>query len=55
MAKIVEDILVVKLSKLVRDEEGIAHHLVDNDLRSAIEQAAQVVVPSDIIVEIEKK
>lgn len=55
MAKIVEDIIIVKLSKLFRDEDGIAHHLADNDLRSAIEQAAQAVVSSDIIVEIEKK
>jgi hypothetical protein len=55
MAKIVEDIIIVKLSKLVRDEDDSGLHLVDNVLRARIEEAAQNVAPSDVVVEIEKK
>jgi hypothetical protein len=55
MAKIVEDIIIVKLSKLVREDDSSSHHLAGIDLRTAIENAAQGVVPADIIVEIEKK
>lgn len=55
MAKIVEDMIVVKLSRLVRSNDDSHHDLTNNQLRDAIEKAAQEVCPSDVIVEIDRK
>ena len=55
MAKIVEEILVVKLSKLVRDDDDNVPQMINNTLRSQIEDAAQNLVSDSIVVEIERK
>lgn len=51
MAKIVEDVLVLKLSKLVKDDapEG---GIVNDEVQSALEQVAQELVGDGVIVEI---
>jgi len=55
MAKIVDDIIIIKLSKMVRDDDHSPHQLATTELREAIEKVAQGVAPSDVIIEIEKK
>lgn len=55
MAKIVDDIIIVKLSKMVRDDDHSSHQLATTELREAIEKVAQGVAPAEIIIEIEKK
>jgi hypothetical protein len=55
MAKIIEDIVVVKFSKLVKDNNPKIASLIDNDTRHQIEEAVQSVVGDVMVVEIEKK
>jgi hypothetical protein len=51
MAKIVEDVLVIKFSKIVKDgEEGSS--IASPDVQSALEQVAQELVGSGIVVEV---
>lgn len=52
MAKIVEDVVVIKLSKIVKDNESDSQSLVTEDLKSSLEQVAQELVGSAIIVEL---
>ena len=52
MAKIVEDILVVKFSKIVKDSDADNSGLVNNDIKSALEQVAQELVGDGIVVEV---
>jgi len=53
MAKIHEEIIVIKLSKLVRNDQG-ASTLASEDTVQALEAVVQELVGSDIIVEIER-
>jgi hypothetical protein len=51
MAKIVEDVLVIKFSKIVKDsEEGSS--IASADVQQALEQVAQELVGSGIVVEV---
>jgi len=52
MAKIVEEVVVIKLSKLVKDD--VVAGIVTTDLQSALEQVAQELVGDSVIVEVEK-
>jgi hypothetical protein len=52
MAKIVEEVVIIKLSKLVKD--GVDTGIVTNDLQSALEQVAQELVGDGVVVEVEK-
>jgi hypothetical protein len=52
MAKIVEEVVVIKLSKLVK--EGADASIVTDDLQAALEQVAQELVGDGIIVEVER-
>jgi hypothetical protein len=52
MAKIVEEIIIIKLSKLVKDD--VVSGIVTNDLQAALEQVAQELVGDSVIVEVEK-
>jgi len=55
MAKIHEEIVVIKLSKLIKDSEKTNQtSLVSDDTVSALEQVAQELVGDDIIVEVER-
>ena len=53
MAKIVEEIILVKLSKLVKDGETVAD-ISNNEIESALEQVIQELVGDSVLVEIER-
>lgn len=53
MAKIHEEIVVIKLSKLVKDTENVAS-LVDGETIASLEQVTQELVGSGVIVEVER-
>lgn len=52
MAKIQEELVVIKLSKLVKDATVNTSPLANNDVISGLEAVAQELVGSDVIVEI---
>jgi hypothetical protein len=51
MAKIVEDVLVVKFSKIVKDSEA-GGSLVSAEVATALEQVAQELAGEGMIVEV---
>jgi len=53
MAKIHEEVVVIKLSKLVKTGEG-AEPVASDEIIAAIEQVAQELVGNGVIVEVEK-
>jgi hypothetical protein len=55
MAKIIDDIVVVKLSRLVRDKDEFPPQLLNNQLRERIEEAIQQIVDASIVVEVDLK
>ena len=52
MAKIVEDVLVIKFSKIVKDSDTDNGGLVGTDVQAALEQVAQELVGESIVVEV---
>lgn len=52
MAKIVEDVLIVKFSKIVKDSDSDDSGLVNNEVKAALEQVAQELVGEAIVVEV---
>jgi len=50
MAKVVEEVIVIKFSKLVKDDDK-THELIITESMSALEQVAQELVGNGIIVE----
>ena len=51
MAKIIEDVLVIKFSKIVKDsEEGST--IAGSDVQAALEQVAQELVGDSVVVEV---
>lgn len=51
MAKIVEDVIVIKFSKIVKDsEEGSS--IAGSDIQAALEQVAQELVGDTVVVEV---
>jgi len=52
MAKIVEDVLVIKFSKIVKDNESDITVLADRDIQQAIEQVAQELAGEKVVVEV---
>ena len=50
MAKIVEDVLVIKFSKIVKDNEGNREVIANRDIQQALEQVAQEVVVDVVVV-----
>ena len=51
MAKIVEDVIVIKFSKIVKDsEEGSS--IAGPDIQAALEQVAQELVGDSVVVEV---
>lgn len=55
MAQIHEEIVVIKLSKLVREQDECVTHLVNDEFIDTLEEVAQELLTSDIIVEVERK
>lgn len=54
MAKIVEDVLIVKFSKIIKDSDIDNGGLVGNDIQTALEQVAQELVGDSVVVEVVK-
>ena len=54
MAKIVEDVIVIKFSKIVKDSESESAGIAGADVQAALEQVAQELVGDGIIVEVQK-
>jgi len=52
MAKIIENVLVVKVSKLVKD--GMDENLIPQETQQALEQVAQELLGESVIVEVER-
>lgn len=52
MAQIVEEVLVVKFSKIVKDTEAENTSIVSDDVQVSLEQVAQELVGSGIVVEL---
>jgi hypothetical protein len=53
MAKIVEDVIVIKFSKIVKDsEEGTS--VASPDIEAALEQVAQELAGDSVVVEVVK-
>lgn len=51
MAKIVEDVVVIKFSKIVKDSDS-AGTICSSDTVAALEQVAQELVGSNVVVEV---
>lgn len=55
MAKIHEEVLVIKVSRLVKDEQSLAHgSLITPETVTALEQVAQELVGPGSVVEVEQ-
>jgi hypothetical protein len=53
MAKIVEDVVIIKFSKIVKDsEEGSS--IAGSDIQQALEQVAQELAGDSVVVEVER-
>jgi hypothetical protein len=54
MAKIIEDILIIKLSKIVKDKDADPEPPISNDKISALVEVAQELVGDSVVVEVER-
>lgn len=54
MAKIHEEVVVIKLSKLVKDSESDASSMVNDDILSALASVAEELFGNSVVVEVEK-
>jgi hypothetical protein len=54
MAKIVEDVVLIKFSKIVKDSEKDNESIAGPDVQQALEQVAQELVGDAIVVEVVK-
>jgi hypothetical protein len=54
MAKIYEEVLVIKVSKLVADKSSNNQDILRDDIVESIETVIQELVGNNIIVEVEK-
>ena len=51
MAKIVEDVVVIKFSKIVKDSEADKTEIAGSEVLAALEQVAQELAGEGIVVE----
>jgi len=54
MAKIVEEVVVIKFSKIVKDNEDANFSVAGDEVQTALEQVAQELVGNGVVVEVEK-
>ena len=52
MAKIVEDVVVIKFSKIVKDSDSEVSGIASADVQAALEQVAQELVGDGVVVEV---
>lgn len=51
MAKIVEDVVVIKFSKIVKDNDTDKTQIANNEVLAALEQVAQELAGNGVVVE----
>lgn len=54
MAKIIEDAILIKFSRIVKDQEASDHSIIGDEIVQALEQVAQELVGAGVVVEAEK-
>ena len=54
MAKIIEDVIVIKFSKIVKNSDADASEVAGTDVLQALEQVVQELVGNGVVVEIER-
>ncbi len=54
MAKIHEEVVVIKLSKLVRERDSSEQYIANNDLCDALQTVAQELAGDTVVVEVER-
>jgi len=54
MAKIHEEVVVIKLSKLIKDRDGDEQYLATNDICDALQSVAEELLGSGVVVEVER-
>lgn len=54
MAKIIEDVIVLKFSRIVKDKDTDPEPAVTNDSITALVQVAQELVGDAVVVEVER-
>lgn len=54
MAQIVEDVIIIKFSKIVKSSEADVPAIVGQEIQQALEQVAQELVGDSVVVEIER-
>ena len=54
MAKIIEDVVIIKFSKIVKDSETETAGIAGHDVQQALEQVAQELVGDGVVVEVER-
>jgi hypothetical protein len=54
MAKIVEDVIVIKFSKIVKDSDSGDSNIANTEVEQALEQVAQELVGDGVVVEVVK-
>jgi len=52
MAKIVEDVIVIKFSKIVKDSDSVESSIASSEVQNALEQVAQELVGDSVVVEV---
>lgn len=53
MAKMIEEVIIIKLSKLVKDSDE-TKNISDVQLQAALEEVAQELAGTNVLVEVEK-
>lgn len=54
MAKIYEEVVVIKLSKLVKEKDENPGLLADNDICGALQSVAEELLGAGVVVEVER-
>lgn len=54
MAKIHEEVVIIKLSKLVRDQDNAESYMATNEICEALQSVAEELLGSGVVVEVER-
>ena len=54
MAKIHEEVVVIKLSKLIREKDTEEQYIATNDICDALQSVAEELLGSGVVVEVER-
>lgn len=54
MAKIHEEVVVIKLSKLIKDKDGDQQYIATNDICDALQSVAEELLGGGVVVEVER-